>query len=160
MKKTTLQSWDEVGEQIGVLGQYMAEQRQITGEIDAQIAVVKTEKEKFLNELQKNIDQTMLHIVEYAEEHIDEIRTKDKKNMTFATGVIKTRLDTDYTYPSDKVLVARLKKLELDHLIKTTEKPDKKDIKDEADENPELNIFKKLGIKVEENIAIDVEPHF
>jgi phage host-nuclease inhibitor protein Gam len=160
MKTTFLTSWDEVGEQIGLLGQFQAEHKQVTGEIDEQIALVKTEKEKCLNELAKKIDQTLLHIVEYAEEHLKEIRTDDKKQMTFATGVIKTRLDKDYTYPSDKVLVAKLKKLKMDYLIKTKLTPDKVAIKDEAEENPEIDIFKKLGIIVEENVAIDVEPHF
>jgi phage host-nuclease inhibitor protein Gam len=161
MTKTTfLNSWDEVGEHIGLLGQFQAEHKKVTGEIDEQIALVKTEKEKFLNELKKNIDQTLLRIVEFAEEHMKELRTDEKKQMTFATGVIKTRVAKDYDYPSDKVLVAKLKKLNLEHLINTKLSPDKKGIKDESEENPELDIFKKLGITVEENIAIDVEPHF
>jgi phage host-nuclease inhibitor protein Gam len=160
MKNTFLNSWDEVGVELGKLGQLEASLKKVTGEIDEQIALVKTEKEEFLNDLQKGIDQTLLNIMEYAEEHMNELRTDEKKQMTFATGVIKTRLDMDYAYPSDKVLVAKLKKFNWEHLIKTRHTPDKNGIKDEAEENPEMDIFKKLGIKVEEKIAIDVEPHF
>jgi phage host-nuclease inhibitor protein Gam len=159
MKQVTfLNSWEEVGEQIGLLGQYQAEEKKVTGEIDEQIALVKTEKEKFLNELQKNIEKTMLRIVEYAEAHLAEIRTDDRKMMTFATGVIKTRENKDYEYPKNAVLVDKLLRLKMEYLVKNEPKADKNGIKAEALENPD--IFKKLGIKVVETIAIDVEPLF
>jgi len=157
-KKTFLQNWEDVGVEIGKLGKLMATRKFIVGKIDELIAQVKTEKEKELNEVEMKIKQLLLNIEEYTEEHIDEVRTDERKHMTFSTGVIKTRLETDYNYPADKFIVKKLDELGLVDLIKITKKPDKRAIKDEAECNSAL--LSKLGIKKEEYIAVDVEPLF
>ncbi len=156
--KTTLQSWDEVGVELGKLGQLEAAMKKVTGEIDEQISLIKTEKQDILDEFQKGIDESRDIIQEYAEEHITELRTDESKQKTFATGVIKTREQTKYKYPSPEELVAKLMKLNMEHLINNDPKPDKEAIKKESEDNP--GILRKLGIKLIETIFIDIEPHF
>jgi phage host-nuclease inhibitor protein Gam len=155
-EKLALQSWDDVEASLGEISQLKAERDKQVAVLKSSIAFLNIEMDEKTVNLDFGIRQHEQNILLFARAHIDEIRKEKKKSKQFITGIVKTKEEDKYIYPSDEDLVETIKLLGLeDDLIKIIEKPIKPVIKARVKRNPELLEELEIEVNSEPSIIIN-----
>lgn len=155
--KVVLKGWDQVEEELGYLGELMAEQKKIDGELQAKIAEVTGEYAVQLSEVNTAIQTKLMVIEQFTRKNIDDIRGDGAMTQKFTTGIIKTKKVDEIEYPDNEELVELLKQAGLKQFIDTKEKPIKSAIKAAAQKDKSL--YEKLSIDVIETISVKIKPY-
>lgn len=156
--KVVLQGWNEVEAELGYLGELMAEQKKIAGELQAKIAQVNGEYAVPLSDIEAGIQTKIMLIEQFTRKNMGDIRDDGIMTKKFTTGVIKTKKHDDVEYPDNDELVEALKQLNLEQYIDTKKKPLKAALK--AALNHDATLYGKLGIDVIETVKVTIKPYF
>jgi phage host-nuclease inhibitor protein Gam len=155
--KVVLKGWDQVEEELGYLGELMAEQKKVDGEMQAKIAELTGEYAVQLSEIDTAIQTKLMVIEQFTRKNMDDIRDDGIMTKKFTTGVIKTKKVEDIEYPDNDELVEALKQVGLKQYIDTKEKPIKAAIKAAAKKDNTL--YEKLSIDVTETVKVTIKPY-
>lgn len=154
-EKLALQSWEDVEICLGDISRLRAERDKHVASFKSQIAELTAKIESGTVDLDFLIRQHEQNITLFARAHLDEIRQEKKKSKEFLTGIIKTKEEEKYLYPSDDDLVEILKIHKLSDCLRSIDRPVKSVIKAKAKQDPE--ILEILGIEIQMINSIIIE---
>lgn len=134
----TLESLNDVEQQLGVLGQKKAKLAGIESEFSGKIQKLKAQYDHETNDLDVEIETIETAIEDYVKKNMDEFRTGKKKSREFKTGTISTKVTDTFDYPPDDELIRRLKLHGLEQFIRTDESAMKDLVKKQAEQDKTL----------------------
>ena len=156
--KVVLKGWSQVEEELGILGELMAEQKQIDGRMKAEIAKITGDYAVQLSDIDTAIKTKEMLIEQFTRHNMEDIRGDGKMTQKFTTGVIKTKKVDDIDYPGNDELVELLRQAGLKQYIDIVEKPMKSAIKAAAQKDETL--YEKLSIDITPTISVKIKPYF
>lgn len=155
--KVVLKGWDQVEEELGHLGELMAEKTKIEGAREAKIVQINGDFSVQLSDIENDIQTKLMLIEQFTRKNMDDIRDDGIMTKKFTTGLIKTRKVEELEYPDNDELLQLLKHAGLEQYIDTKEKPLKSAIKAAAKKDDSL--FDRLSIEVTETLQVTIKPY-
>lgn len=155
--KVVLKGWDQVEEELGHLGELMAEKTKIEGAREAKIVQINGDFSVQLSDIENDIQTKLMLIEQFTRKNMDDIRDDGIMTKKFTTGLIKTRKVEELEYPDNDELLQLLKHAGLEQYIDIKEKPLKSAIKAAAKKDDSL--FDRLSIEVTETLQVTIKPY-
>ena len=150
-KESTLQSWDEVDNQLRKLGELQIKKTKLEGTLQVKINELKESYSAQCGIIAAEAKQIETEITRFCDSRKDEFLNKRNKKLNF--GVVAYRVSEKVILGSVESVIKSIKNLNLEYVLRIKEEIDKEKIK-----SLDKQTLTKIGVKIETKDKISIEP--
>ncbi len=150
-KESTLQSWDEVDNQLRKLGELQIKKTKLEGTFQVKINELKESYATQCGIIAAEVKQIETEITRFCDSRKDEFLNKRNKKLNF--GVVAYRVSEKVILGSVDAVIKSIKTLNLEYVLRIKEEIDKEKIK-----SLDKQTLTKIGVKIETKDKISIEP--